>query len=85
LFTGTETTEILRVKTNHWAYEKEFRIVSKEEFIATQGRISGVYCGLRTPKLLQKLLLSSIPKTTPVYSTRLNEKSIEIELDRKLD
>jgi hypothetical protein len=85
LSTGTETTEILRVKTNHWAFEKEFRIISKEEFIAVTGKISGVYFGLRTPELLQTTLLRSIPKTISVYSTKLNNNSIEIELCKKLN
>jgi hypothetical protein len=85
LSSGTETTEILRIKANHWAYEKEFRIISDEESISTQGRISGVYFGLRTPELLQTLLLRSIPKTIPVYSTKLNTNSIEIEPDKILN
>jgi hypothetical protein len=85
LSTGTETTQILRVKTNHWAFEKEFRIISEEEFIPTLGRISGVYFGLRTPELLQKTLLRSTPKTISVFSTKLNNNSIEIEQDKKLN
>jgi hypothetical protein len=85
LSAGTKSTEILRIKTNHWAYEKEFRIISEEESIATQGRISGVYFGLRTPEHFQTLLLRSIPKKIPVYSTKLNTNSIEIEPDRILN
>jgi len=85
LYTGTETTEILRIKTNHWAYEKEFRIISEEEFIPTPERISGVYFGLRTPEHFQTLLLSNIPKSIPVYSTKLNSDSIQIEPENRLN
>ncbi len=80
-----KTAEILRIKTNHWAYEQEYRLISKETFIPIQGKISGVYFGLRTPELLQTLLLRTIPKKTPVYSTKLNEKTIEIESNMQLN
>jgi len=84
LTSDTETTEILKFKTNHWAYEKEFRFITTDEFIGINGRITGVYLGLRIPIQIQKLLLRTVPKSIPIFSTGLNEKSIEIELGKRI-
>lgn len=85
LLTGPETTNILKLKSNHWEYEKEYRIISKNEFFSISGMVSGIYIGLRTPELLTKMLLRVIPNTIPIFSTRLSDDAVEIELNKALN
>lgn len=83
--TSAEKTEILSHKTVHWKHEDEYRIITENEFHSIKGKISGVYLGLRTQKLLRKMLLRLIPNSIPVYSTKLNENTITVELSERLN
>ena len=74
-----EPTEVLRLKTIHWSYEQEYRLIDKVDYFPITGRITGVYMGLRTSPLLQELLLRTLPEAIPVYTTKLNETSITVE------
>jgi len=85
LLGGPGSTEILRVKSHHWDYEKEYRIISKEEYYSVNKKIKGVYFGLRTPQLMQEMLLKSFGGTIPVYTTKLNAKTIKIELNNQVN
>jgi hypothetical protein len=85
LLGGPESTEILRLKSHHWRYEKEYRIISSEEYYPVNEKITGVYFGLRTPQLMQEMFLNSLKKTIPVYTTKLNGKTIEIELNNQVN
>jgi hypothetical protein len=83
--TGPESTEVLRIKSYHWDYEKEYRIISREEYYSVSGKITGVYLGLRTSLLMQEVILRSLKNVIPIYTTKLNEKTIEIELNKQIN
>lgn len=85
MLTAPESTEILRVKSHHWSYEKEYRVISKNEHYAVNGKLTAVFLGLRTPALMREMLIRSVGRRIPVFSTKLNENTIEIERDQLLN
>jgi len=85
LLTAPESTEILKIKSVHWEYEEEYRLISKEEFFSVSGKITGVYLGLRTSDHMKEMLLRVIGEAFPIYSTKLNEQKIEIELNKQIN
>lgn len=85
LLTAPESTEILRVKSHHWSYEREYRIISDNEYYSVKGRITGIYFGLRTTELIREMILRSVGGSIPVYTTKLNEETIEIELNNQVN
>lgn len=85
LLTGPRSEEILCLKTRHWAYEQEYRIISSQEFYSVAGRITGVYFGLRASKLMETALLPSLPAGVPAYRVQLDEHKLEIIPGERLD
>ena len=85
ILTGPRSEDVLRLKTNHWEYEEEFRIISDVEYFSIKGMLSAVYCGIRISDLHQELLLRSVSNRIPVFSTKLNEKTVTIEPQKQLN
>ena len=81
----TKAVDILSFKTDHWKYEKEYRIVSEQEFYPTPGKITGIYLGIRAQEIHKKLVISCTPKEIPVYETNIYEKTVEITAKVRLN
>ena len=79
LLGGPTSSDVLRLKTRHWEYEREFRLLTTEEFYPITGRITGIYLGLRTTELLAGVILRAVAAAIPVYRTKVNIRSLEIE------
>jgi len=75
--------DILSIKTKHWNYENEYRIIQGEQFYDLSGRITGVYTGIRISKLHSGLLLKAAP-SVQIYSTKLNEIKVIVEPNKPL-
>ena len=77
--------EVLSRKTNHWEFESEYRIINESEhldegkYFGIKGRIKAIYLGTRTSKLHCKLLSKIVPTEIPIYTTRINKKTIKVE------
>ena len=84
LLTGPRREDVLRVKTRHWDYEKEYRIISDSQYYEIDGRIKAIYFGLRADPLLRKAILDSLPKGISAFSTKLDESRLEIVPDQNL-
>ena len=84
LMTAPDTIDILKFKSKHWEHEKEYRIITKDEFFSVSGMITGIYLGLRASELLTNMLLRIVPNEIPIYSTKLNNSTIDIELNKTL-
>ena len=74
----TKAVDILSFKTNHWEYEKEYRIFSEEKFYSVNGKITGIYLGFRVQDIHKDLIVRCTPKEIPIYETRIEEKTVEI-------
>jgi hypothetical protein len=77
--------EILSRKTNHWAFESEYRIIDESEhleegkYFDIKGRIKAIYLGTRTGDIQRKLLTSIVPSGIPIYTTNINKEKVIVE------
>ena len=77
--------EVLSRKTNHWVFESEYRIIDEIDhledgkYFNIKGRIKAVYLGTRTSDPHRKLLTKIVRGKIPIWTTRLNEKTIKVE------
>lgn len=79
LLGGPTSKDVLRLKTKHWEYEREYRLLTKEEFYPIPGRITAIFLGLRTSELMTGVILRSVADSVPVYQTKVNLSSLDIE------
>ena len=79
------TIELLTMKTKHWEYEKEYRLITGSEFYDVRGRIKGVFLGLRISEVMQRLMLRSTPAHVPVFATKLNTRAVTVEVRQQLE
>lgn len=82
---ATSASEILSFKTSHWAYEREFRVISGEEFFPILNRITGVYLGIRIAPEHKELILQNVPSGVPVFECKMDQKLVEIRSSRRLE
>ena len=84
ILTSPESTEVLRLKTEHWHYEEEYRHIGDTEYISIEGRIRAIYCGLRISDLHKEMLIKVVDKSIPIFSSQLNEALLTVETGIKL-
>lgn len=85
ILTTPASTQILQVKSHHWLHENEYRLITDEEYYSVNEKITGIYLGPRTSPLMQEILMRSVSNAIPIFATKLNEKTIEVELNRQLN
>ena len=77
--------EVLSRKTSHWEFESEYRIIDegqyleKGKYFCIKDRIKAIYLGTRASKLHCKLLNKIAPTEIPIYTTKINKKTIKVE------
>lgn len=77
--------EVLSRKTKHWDFESEYRIIYEGQYLeegkyfGIKGRIKAICLGTRTSEPHRKLLNKIVPSEIPIYTTKINEKTIEVE------
>jgi hypothetical protein len=77
--------EVLSRKTKHWDFESEYRIIYESQnleegkYFGIKGRIKAIYLGTRTSELHSKLLDKIAPTEIPIYTTKINKKTIKVE------
>lgn len=71
--------EVLSQKTMHWVYEEEFRILQPDKYYDVKNRISAIYLGSRVSEDRKALLNKLVPHTIPIYFTKINESTLEVE------
>lgn len=74
------STDVLSFKTDHWAFEDEFRIIQQDSYYSVAGNIKSIYAGVRLSdfhrEILKNLLL---PKGIPIIDTEVNPKTISVQ------
>jgi hypothetical protein len=79
--------EVLSRKTDHWAFESEYRIIDESKhleegkYFDIKGRVKAIYMGTRASDIHRKLLNKIVPSEIPIYTTKINEKAIKVESD----
>lgn len=71
--------EVLSHKTNHWDYEEEYRIISKDSSFSVTGNIKAVYLGERVDNTHCDLLKKVIGDKFPIHRTKINKHKISVE------
>jgi hypothetical protein len=84
-FETPDSTEILKLKSTHWEYEEEYRIISNEEHYDISGKITAIYLGPRVSEVIQKTIIRSVDASIPVFSTKLDGETLEVKTDKKLN
>ena len=69
-------TEILTQKTDHWIYEKEYRLFHEDKFFTIPNMIKAIFLGFSMPLAKIELLNKIIPKAIDLYETRLDRKEL---------
>ena len=64
--------KVLTQKTDHWAYEAEYRVIQTDPFYAVPGRVTAVVCGTRTDPSKVELLRKIVPKGIAIRMTMLD-------------
>ncbi len=44
----TPASDVLALKTEHWSYEDEYRVITNEDFVPIFGAITAVFLEIRT-------------------------------------
>jgi len=79
LMTQTSSTDVLSIKTQHWHYESEYRVIQKDIYFPVAGNIKSIYLGHRISDFHKDLLKKIVPKSIPVIETELDSKTISIQ------
>ena len=79
LLSSPSAETVLINKTVHWNCEKEYRIISDQQYFNIKGKITGIYMGIRIIEQHKELLEKTVPKTIPIIETKLCLKTIKIE------
>jgi hypothetical protein len=80
-----EPHDLFSHKTEHWEFESEYRIIHESKYLEEgkyfdiKGRIKAIYLGTRTNDVHRKLLNKIVPSEIPIYTTKINEKTVEVE------
>lgn len=82
---NTKAIDILSFKTDHWKHEQEYRIVYDQEYFSVKEHITGVYFGVRTKELHKEIIIRTAAKEIPVYETKINEISVEIQPNNRVN
>ena len=81
----TKAVDVLSFKTNHWEYEQEYRIITSNDFYSVKGKITGVYLGIRVQEIHRELVVRSAPKEIPVYETKIQQSTVEIRPNKRVN
>jgi hypothetical protein len=66
-------------KTEEWAYEEEWRIVSRDEFVTLPNPCQRILIGPQVSETRQRLLRKIMPASIELVSTRVNRDLMQVE------
>ncbi len=69
---------MLTVKTDHWTYETEYRIVQEDEYYPIAGCVRAIYCGTRVTDSTVELLKKATANRWPILRTQLDKDGVRI-------
>lgn len=82
---NTKACEILSFKTNHWAYEQKYRIITDNDFFSITGKITSIYIGIRTKEIHTSLIRHCVSSEIPIYDTKINNKLVKIMPNKRIN
>ena len=91
---GTERTQpndLFSHKTEHWCFEKEYRIVNESKdledskFFSIKGKIKAIYFGTRISNKHYELLKKIVQGKIPMWTTKINMEKVIVEPDKLME
>ena len=79
-YAGPSWKMALTTKTIHWEYEKEYRVITAEEFYPINGRIRRVIAGVRCRTTDIPVIQKMLPENVALCRARLDEDRTEITI-----
>lgn len=70
--------EVLTRKTEHWRYEQEYRIFTKEEYVSVANRIRRVILGARATPMLETLVRRLVGHNIEVVKASLDFDGVRV-------
>jgi hypothetical protein len=83
LLTSPNPIEVLTMKTIHWSYESEFRIIHEGEYFDITDRLKEIYVGHRVSEFHLALLEKLKPSEVKIIHTEIDPKKIEVRIRQK--
>lgn len=77
---GAYPEEVLTCKTNHWEYEKEYRIIGSDPFFRVEGRIRRIIAGHRTSEEILELIRKVLPIEICIVRAQLDHDSVSVNV-----
>ncbi len=81
----TKACDVLSFKTDHWEYEKEYRVISNNDFYPIPGKITAIYLGIRVKEIHKELIKRSTPAGIPIYETKMDNQTVEIRPNKRVN
>jgi len=81
----TKASDILTFKTDHWNYEKEYRVITERKYYSIEGKVTGIFLGIRVSEIHKQLLVRSINGNIPIYETSVDQKLVKIKLNKRIN
>lgn len=85
ILTNPHPYEVLTHKTNHWSYEKEYRIINNSEYFPINKGIKAIYVGFRISDFHYDLLNKVVPNDIPIIRTQINKEEIKVEPNQSME
>ncbi len=76
-----DAVKILTTKTSHWVYEREFRILQRDEFFDVSARVRTIHLGTRIDPSNVALLKKVVPRHIEIIRTKLDAGKLEVKDD----
>ena len=80
ILTEPNPKELLTLKTFHWSYESEFRIIHEKQFFDIKNRVKAIYVGHRIEDIHLALLKKLASPGIPIIHTEIDPNKIEIRI-----
>jgi hypothetical protein len=83
--------EVLSRKTEHWAFESEYRIIDesknleRDKYFGIKDRIKAIYLGTRTSDKYRELLKKLVQGKIPIWTTKINNQKVIVEPDKLVE
>jgi len=75
---GAFPEEVLTCKTDHWEYEKEYRIIGAEPYFSVSGRLKRVIAGHRASEELLDLIRKVSPPDIIIIRAKLDHDGVKV-------
>ncbi|WP_161624186.1 DUF2971 domain-containing protein [Vibrio owensii] len=78
LLTRESAEQIFSRKTKDWDYEREYRIITTEQYFPVKSKIRRILLGVRVSEIHVEILRKLLPSTIPIVQTKLDPSNASV-------